>query len=110
MVFELARREVRAKAASRTGRDALPAKDCAQHQRKMTADAGHPIARLARDAQRTSVERANPREHLSDRPYVRVIFALVGKRHAIGERRHVAMNQHALYDFAQRRDVSWAAR
>ena len=100
MVFELARGEVRAKAASRTGRNTLLAKDCAQHQRKMTADAGHPIARLARDVQRTTVERTNPREHILDRTYMRVIFALVGKRHAIGEGRHVAMNQHALYDFA----------
>lgn len=72
----------------------------------MTADAGHPIARLARDAQRTTVERANPREHTLHWTYMSVILALVGKRHAIGEGRHVAMNQRALYDFAQRRDVS----
>src|ERR1700730_11872947 len=71
----------------------------------MTADADHPSARCAWDAQWASVERTNPCEHLADRTYMRVTLSLVGKRYIIGDFRQVTMNQHALYDFAQRFDV-----
>lgn len=49
MVFELARIAVRPESASRARRNALRAQDCAEHQRKVMADAGHALAGRARD-------------------------------------------------------------
>ena len=105
MVFELARREIRAEAASRTRRNTLCAQNATQQQREMAAHAAEFISGLARNRQRLRVVRANSRHHFPNRTQMRVVAMLFGKRETVQEGRYVAMNQHTLHDFAQRPDV-----
>ena len=81
-----------------------------EHQREVATDGGHPVTGLARGGERPRVERANPRQHLRDGTDVGVVAILFGQLEAVQPWRDVAMNQHALNDLAQRREVRGQSR
>src|SRR5262249_20357847 len=85
MVFELAWREVCAEATARTRRHSLRPQDGTEQHGKMTADANHTTAGLARDLQWLPVKRMHSLQHFRNRTYMRFTLSLVGKCHAISE-------------------------
>ena len=72
----------------------------------MTAYAGQAMTDIARVGERARVERVNARQHLRHRPQMAVVALRFGEREAVEPGRDVAMNQHALHEFAQRRDIA----
>src|SRR5262249_6406687 len=102
----LARREVRTETASRARRDTLLAQDGAEHHRKMTAYAGHTAVGLARLRKRPRIESTNPRQHIADRTNVRIVALLFGKLQVVEKWSDIPVNEHTLYDLAQRADLA----
>src|ERR1700719_1546229 len=76
MIFELTGGEVGAETASRTRGNSLRVQDRAEHQRKMTADAGQPMTGIARTRNRPRIELMNASQHLLHRPKMPVVALL----------------------------------
>ena len=68
------------------------------------------MRRVARDCEWTIVERMNPFQHLRERTNVAIVALLLGQLEIVQPGRDIAMNQHALHDFALLREVLGSAR
>ena len=105
MVNELARHEVRTEAASCSRRRPLRLQKSREHEAEVAAGRDDSALGRARHAKCSPVQRNNPRQHRGGGLKTRLLDALVGQLHVV-QRLPVAMNQQALHNLTQRRDVA----